>query len=129
MNLDKIDPAIRDTVAFLHRHGFNTRSSCQGGPHGDGHAFRIPNVVIEVDGGKTLDETATRLVGVLNDVKYVNYKITRMVTRLLPEAIMFHPAYGLAVSVPGGRSVAVDTPISQKVLADVRNDRNFTICD
>jgi len=47
INLDDIDPGIRDAVLLLRKAGFTTFTSCEGGK---GHSFRHETIGLELDG-------------------------------------------------------------------------------
>jgi hypothetical protein len=47
VSYNQLDDGIRDAVRTLHKAGFKTFTSCEGGR---GHAFRHPTIGVELDG-------------------------------------------------------------------------------
>lgn len=66
----KLDPGITDLVHLLRREGFDTFTSCQGGP---GHAFEHPTVRIQPTDPHKMQPEIDRLAGVLSVNGYGGY--------------------------------------------------------
>lgn len=71
---NELDPGIADVVIYLWQGGFDTFSSCQGGP---GHAFHWPTIRIN-SGSLDLDTLENRVAGWLIKGRYSGFYIKRV---------------------------------------------------
>jgi hypothetical protein len=72
VDLNKIDPGIRETVALLRNNNFNTISSCEGG---EAHQSFLPMVRVTPNEDESLMELRDRLVKCLINNGYSGFNV------------------------------------------------------